>query len=138
MSKYKRGHQQSADGNELEIIKALENKGLFIVRHMDDFLAYDNDECLTQVEVKNESPFNKNRTLKVGKIKDSQYKMLCYANDSYIIIWTKEQALSYLHNVGGCDIESEITPDLFRIHHKEWLTPKELNRLRQKPWWNLG
>ena len=137
MSQFKRGFQQSVDKNELEIIKALEGVGLFVVRGMDDFLAYTKDDELFQVEVKTESPFNKNGTLKVGKIKDSQYKMLCYANLNYIIVWNKRQALSYIYSSGGADIEDEITPDSFRYNYKEWLTHKELNRLRQLPWWNL-
>ena len=137
MSKYKRGHQQSVDKNELEIIKALEEYDLYIVRSMDDFLVY-SSSFLRQIEVKTESPFNKNGTLKVGKIKDSQYKMLCYANDSYIILWTKEQALDYLVPDGYFGKEEPIFPEDFRLMHKEWLTTKELNRLRQLPWWNLS
>ena len=137
MSKYKRGHQQSVDGNELEIINYLEDKGYFVVRSMDDFLVYDNDECLNQVEVKHKSPFNKNGTLRNGFIKDSQYKMLCHANSSYIIIWNKYQAIDYIECIKGVNRASVITPDLFRFHHKDWLTPKELNRLRQLSWWNL-
>ena len=136
MSKYKRGHQQSVDKNELEIIKALEDAGIFVVRHMDDFLAYTKDDELIQVEVKNESPFNKNGTLKSGKIKDSQYKMLCYANLCYIIVWSKEDALIYIHKDNGGE-NVGITPIDFKRHYKEWLTTKELNRLRQLPWWNL-
>ena len=53
MSKYKRGHQQSVDGNELEIIKALEDKGCFVVSGMDDLNVYDfTYNCLSQLEVK--------------------------------------------------------------------------------------
>ena len=137
MSRFKRGHQQSVDGNELEIIKALEAEGYFIVRSMDDFLAYGQCGDLTQVEVKTESPFNNNGTLKVGKIKDNQYKMLCYANESYIILWTVKQALSHFVNWEN-ESDDYIYPHEFRENFKTWLTTKELNRLKQLPWWNLG
>jgi hypothetical protein len=137
MSKYKRGHQQSVDKNELEIIKVLEDEGYFIVRGMDDFLVYSQCGDLTQVEVKTESPFSNNGTLKAGKIKDSQYKMLCYANESYIVLWTKEQALSHFCEWDN-DNDTYMYPHEFRDNYKEWLTPKELNRLRQLSWWNLG
>lgn len=136
MSKYKRGHQQSVDSNELEIIYELEEKGVYIVRHMDDFLAYTKDDELIQVEVKSESPFNKNGTLKVGKIKDSQYKMLCYANLCYIIVWSKEDALSYIHKYNGRG-NVGITPLDFQRHYNSWLTKKELKRLREYKWFNL-
>jgi hypothetical protein len=143
MSKYKRGHQQSVDKNELEIIKALEAKGCFVVRGMDDFLAYCqregyfNPDAIFQVEVKNESPFNKNGTLKVGKIKDSQYKMLCYANDFYLIGWTTSGIIDYIYDI-NFPKDIIINPTDFQNNYKEWLTPKELNRLRQKKWWSLG
>ena len=136
MSKYKRGHQQSVDKNELEIIKYLEDKGYFIVRSMDDFLIY-LKSGLVQVEVKNETPFNKNGTLKVGKIKDSQYKMLCYANSAYVILWSYQQAHNYLIEGFKFKCDDVITPLYFREKYKEWLTDKELKRLRNEKWFNL-
>lgn len=137
MSKYKRGHQQSVDGNELEIIKVLEIEDCFVVRGMDDILVYAPYDYLYQIEIKTESPFNKNGTLKVGKIKDSQYKMLCHANSYYAVIWTKDQAIDLIIRGQLNPNEWPIMPRAFKKNYKEWLTPKELNRLRQKTWWNL-
>lgn len=125
-------YAKKIDKNQNQIIKHLEQYDVFIVRDMDDFMVYYESDKLTQVEVKNNTPFNKNGTIKKGFIKDSQYKMLWNANDNYIILWTAEQAMDWIIPDGiFCD-ERPIFPSDFKKHYKEWLTPSELKRLRDE------
>ena len=137
MSKYKRGHQQSVDKNELEIIKALEALGYTVQSNHDDILMGRHFQTYW-IELKNGNPFNKNGTLKKGFIKDSQYEILCTWSGQYNICWGLEQILNTenLHMERDVNI-SGINKANFTINLKKWLTPSELNRLRQLPWWNL-
>ena len=124
------------DSNQGEIVKAFEKLGCFVKTGMDDILVFYGDYWVKQVEIKVKSPFQKNGKIEADFIKDSQYHMLCYANDCYVILWTIDQATNLVVYSEGFN-KHIITPDRFRRHYKQWLSTKELNRLRQKPWWNL-
>ena len=146
MSKFKKGYQQSKDKNEPDIIEVFEKYDWHVVNKHDDLLCFKVND-LYQVEVKSDCPFLRSGEFKKkgdsGALEDSQYEQLCNAGDRYVVLWTKQQAKQLADNENkSLDrplslVPIIITPSKFRKNYKRWLSREELNRLKQKPWWNL-
>jgi hypothetical protein len=113
MSKYRQAAK--VDQNELEIREYLRSHGVYVIPGHDDMLCY-NLNTLKQIEVKKDTPFKKDGTLKKGFIKASQYKILENANDNYGIVWSKEGALAFLLG----DNHDYITPSMYRKNAHKW------------------
>ena len=127
-------YQKATDKNEKQIIKDLTKFGCVVKNNHDDLLVYYKDQ-LYQIEIKVRSPFQQNGTIETGFIKDNQYELLCTANDFYFIAWTSQQIIDRITNKR--DISNPvITPSLFDLHFKKWLSDKELIRLRGFKWWS--
>ncbi len=137
MSRYKQGYSESKDANQIEIVNDLVNEGFHVETGHHDILIYTTLNC-HQTEIKAKSPFRKNGRLISEKIRKSQYRMLCQANDSYSVIWNSSSIITWLTTGYSAEKCGIITPSLFKKNHKRWLTRKKLNQLRQEKWWNLG
>ena len=132
----KNRYSARTDSNQAGIVKALRKIGCFVKTGLDDIIVYHQNK-LTQIEVKESSPFCKNGRLRKNDIKDTQYEYLCHANYNYLIAWKKEQILDHISD-SACYVESApITPEKFRRYYKEWLSESELKRLRGYNWFNL-
>lgn len=136
MSKYNRRN----DSNELSIIKDFRKAGFYVLDKHNDLLVYSGLN-VNHVEIKSSNPFNKNGTLRAGFIKNSQYELLCHANDGYKIIWNSESMIRYLTTSYPATQCGLIVPSDFRMNFIKWLSPKELHRLRTsdktKGWFSL-
>ena len=131
MVRYNKGHSNSTDSNEPEIIKYISPHVKYVENGMHDIIIYKNDGSIKHQEIKSIMPVRKCGTL--YSIQDTQYKILCHANDSFAIVWTKEQSLNHINEIP----DNYILPSFFREHYKKLLSRNELNRLRKKTWWNL-
>lgn len=126
MSKYRINAR--VDANELQIKNDLIRMGCIVESGHDDILV-EYSGSLYQVEVKKCSPFQKNGTLKIGMIKDSQFKKLCTRGLSYLISWNATDIFNYITKF---ETKNIIYKDNFFVCYKKWLSDKELKRLRSE------
>ena len=132
MARFNKGHSNSTDSNEPEIIAHISPYVKYVENGMHDIIIYKNDGSIKHQEIKSIMPVQKNGTL--YKIRDTQYKLLCLANDSFAIVWTKEQSLNHIMEIP----DNYILPSFFRANYKKLLSRDKLNKLRKNTWWNLS
>jgi hypothetical protein len=131
MSKYRQAAK--VDSNQSEIVKQLRQAGAEVLTGHDDILVYFRDK-LFQIEIKEQSPFNKNGTFRKGYIKESQLKLLANLNDKYAICWTIEQCLQLITGQDG----DYITPSKYlanwQVWHKDRITPEQKAQIHFAKW----
>lgn len=131
------------DKNQPQIVKNLRKFGFSVELDKDDIIVGKHGKT-KWIEIKDGSPFQNNGKIKVGFIKDSQFRLLCEWQGQYNICWDVEQITKLfeirLPFYKGRH-EEGIFPYMFQCYFKEWLSDKELLRLRTsdktKGWFNL-
>ena len=139
----KNRYQKAIDKNETSIKNELLQRGYHVEDKYDDLLIFDRIfSKMWQLEVKTHNPVQANGKIQSGYIKDKQYKQLCKANNCYFIGWDIENIIKYITKPDKIMFsDGIINPFYFSKRFKEWLTVKELKRLREskdtRKWFNL-
>lgn len=128
MSKYTRETHAQKDANQNRVVCELNGRGYTVQEGHDDFIV-GKFSYSRWIELKIGSIFKRNGKIRIGFIKDSQYRILWGFTGQYNICWTVQQIMNCFPGQHGFQ---GINPVSFKEHYQAWLEPKELDRLRVK------